>query len=62
MKKCPLCKGKGELSEPLRFGHRVIDNSVMAKLLRKEGYSLREIMRFLQYNSPNSVAKLLKKK
>lgn len=55
---CPICKGRGEITPPRRKG--TPDNRVMAGLLRKEGYSIREIMRFLNYKSPRSVQELLK--
>lgn len=60
--KCPICKGSGKLPET--YDHRklrVLDKKIMAKLLRKEGYSIREIMRFLEYKSTRSVSDLLKK-
>ncbi len=56
--KCPICKGKGELEKPK---HQEVNNKIMANLLYKEGYSMRQIMRFLDYKSPDSVLKLLKK-
>lgn len=56
--KCPICKGKGELAKS--WGNKP-DNRIMTKLLRKEGYSFREIMKFLNYKSPNSIRKLLNK-
>ena len=40
---------------------RRIDISIMAKLLREAGYSIREIGAFLGYSSPRSVQMLLKK-
>lgn len=53
---CPLCKGKGRLKAPRgKHGKRIINNSIMAKLLRDRGYSLREIGAFLGYKSPRSV-------
>lgn len=58
--KCPICKGSGHL--PKSYDHRklkVIDKKVMANLLRKEGYSIREIMRFLEYKSTRSVHRLV---
>ena len=59
--KCPICKGKGELAEPhSKWVGKVADKKVMARLLRKEGYSIRQIMRFLGYKSPESVQSLLK--
>jgi hypothetical protein len=59
--KCPICKGTGELKEPhARWVGKVADKKVMAILLRKEGYSIRQIMKFLEYKSPESVQSLLK--
>jgi hypothetical protein len=61
--KCPLCKGQGNLPKPKgKHGRRIIDNTIMAKLLRKEGYSLREIGAFLGYKSPRSVELCLARK
>lgn len=60
MSKCPVCKGKGLISVPARRG--TPDNGVMAMLLRDAGYSVREIMRFLNYKSPRSIQVLLKEK
>lgn len=57
--KCPVCKGKGRLLGP---SHQAVSNGVAARLLRDEGYSIREIMRFLGYKSPRSVAILLETK
>lgn len=59
---CPICNGSGNLPET--YSHRklrLIDKKVMANLLRDKGYSIREIMRFLQYKSPRSVHELVKK-
>ncbi len=58
--KCPICKGTGNLPES--YSHKklkTIDKKVMAKLLSKEGYSIRQIMRFLEYKSPRSVHLIL---
>lgn len=62
--KCPICKGKGKVPAPGsyrqgKFQH--IDAVTVAKLLRKAGYSLREIGAYLGYPSPRSVQLLLKK-
>lgn len=60
---CPICKGKGALPEPMNANEtNEITNKVAAHLLREEGYSIREIMRFLGYKSPRSVAILLEQK
>ena len=60
--KCPICKGKGKLEEPTahKWG-KVIDKKIMCRLLRKAGYSYRQIMRFLDLKSPRSIAQYLKK-
>ena len=61
--KCPICKGKGELPKPRgKHGKRIIDNAIMANLLRDAGYSLREIGGFLGYKSPRSVQLCLERK
>lgn len=36
-----------------------VDKKIMAKLLRKDGYSLRQIGKFLGYGSPRSVQLLI---
>jgi hypothetical protein len=58
---CPVCKGSGELIAP-HTRHKTIDNTIMAKLLRDAGYSYRDIMKFLGYKSPRSVALCLQRK
>jgi len=62
---CPVCKGTGQLPHP-KLGLRTDEGagvalSIMAKALREQKYSLREIGKFLGYNSPRSVQMLLKK-
>jgi hypothetical protein len=62
---CPVCKGTGQLPHP-KLGLRTDEGagvalSIMAKALREQKYSLREIGKFLGYNSPRSVQNLLKK-
>ena len=59
--KCPICKGKGKLEEPVTSEwRRVITKKIMCRLLRKEGYSYRQIMRFLDLKSPRSIQQYLK--
>ena len=58
MIECPLCKGKGELNSPRDLGE-VDEKRHVAKLLREQGHSFREIMRHLGYNSPSAVQYLL---
>jgi len=57
MIECPICKGKGKIENPF---HRYIVKRIMAKMLRKQGYSYRQIMRFLGYKSPRSIQVMLK--
>lgn len=54
---CPICKGSGKLANPK---HIKIDMKKVCKILKKEGYSIRQIMLILKYKSPNSVQVLLK--
>lgn len=77
MIKCPVCKGDGEIDlsslrkrmgikgavkvETSKKQQRVQMNTIMAKLLRQEGYSFREIAKFLGYASPRSVQMCLKR-
>ena len=56
--KCPICKGTGKIEKPF---HSYITKRIMARLLKKEGYSIRQIMKFLDYKSPQSIQGLLKK-
>ena len=56
---CTICKGFGLLEEPFH-SDRVVNNKIMARLLYKDGYSQRQIMKFLGYKSVASVTHLLK--
>jgi hypothetical protein len=54
--KCPVCKGKGELPEPRKVARdRTRERYEMAKVLRANGYSIRQIADFLGWKSPRSV-------
>lgn len=56
---CPICKGSGQLHEPnIR---KNIDRTHIIHILRKEGYSIRQIASLVNLRSPNSVAYILKK-
>lgn len=55
LRMCPICKGAGQVPAPLKR-NRIIENTVVAQLLHREGYSQRDIMRFLGYKSPRSVS------
>jgi murein L,D-transpeptidase YcbB/YkuD len=60
--KCPVCNGNAVLPKPIRNApRRTIQKTIMAKLLRDAGYTMREIMEFLEYKSPRSVALCLKR-
>ena len=63
MRKCPVCGGSGKTVKPRgERKSKVADNAVMAKLLHKEGYSLREIQRYLGYKSSRSAKLLIDRK
>jgi len=54
--KCPVCKGKGSLPEPRKIERdRTHERREMAKVLRANGYSIRQIADFLGWKSPRSV-------
>lgn len=59
--KCPICKGKSEIEAPHLQQKMMRQKQDFVKILRKEGYSIREIMKVLGYKSPRSVAVLLEK-
>jgi transposase len=55
--KCPVCKGNGHLPEPRKIERdRTQERYAMAKVLRANGYSIRQIADFLGYKSPRSVS------
>ena len=57
--KCILCKGTGEIIEPNGKKKNMELKKKAAKLLRIENYSIREIMKIMNYKSPKSVQDLL---
>ena len=58
--KCPVCKGKGCLPEPRKIERdRASEKKAMAKTLRANGYSIRQIADFLGWKSPRSAAMAL---
>ncbi len=57
MIKCPACKGKGELINPK---HIKIDLKKVVRILKDNGYSIRQIALILGYKSHGSVQNLLK--
>lgn len=58
---CPICKGEGALKSPkIKVGEvEMKENATI--LLRKHGFSYREIMRLVGYKSVGSIQKILKK-
>lgn len=60
--KCPICKGKGEIkSNKLSRMSFIERRREMAKILRKNGFSVREIARMVGYGSTRSVIMATKK-
>lgn len=59
--KCPYCSGSGEI-EPPEFKNKLLEEKKLAaQTLRSQGYSIREIMRIMNYKSPRSVHILIHK-
>lgn len=59
---CPICKGSGKLEDPHKMQVDQVEvNAAMAKKLREKGFSIRQIMRALNYKSTHSITELLKK-
>lgn len=62
---CPICsKGEIEVPKSLQRDKRKISKDAIGKrmcvqLLHIEGYSVREIMKMLNYKSPSSVHKII---
>lgn len=52
---CPICH-TGEIENPKKKDG--IKKVIL--ILRKEGYSVRQIAKFLNFKSPNSIQRLLK--
>lgn len=65
--KCPLCHGSGIIDQPLEKRRetkrlKVLRTPEMAKILRRKGHSIREIMKMMEYKSTVSVQLLLNKR
>ncbi len=58
---CPVCKGKGFLVKPKKQSDIKLKIQA-ASILRKNKYSIREIMALLGYKSPRSVQYILNRK
>jgi|GEM_PF-3081267 len=60
--KCPICKGKGTIDIPNKLNpyfNIQVDAKYIAKSLRAEKYSYREIARIMGYNNPQSIKNLI---
>lgn len=57
MKTCPLCEGKGKVID--KMPKKIMIKKI--KKMRELGFSIREIMRVLNYKSPRSIQVLLTK-
>lgn len=63
-KKCPICKGSGAIKLPnsLNPSFKIeLDAQYIAKTLRAEKYSYREIARLMGYKNPQSIKHLIEK-
>lgn len=58
---CPICGGNGILEKPKFKQKKMKQKEELAKRLRKHGYSIREIMRLMNYKSPRCIQMLLEK-
>lgn len=59
--KCPVC-GVGEIKAPKETIKKQRERAikrVVVKALHKEGFSIREIMRFVNYKSTRSILKII---
>lgn len=62
---CPICKGQGVLPIPNKLNENFrieVDAVFVAKNLRVNGYSYREIAKLMGYNNPQSIKHLIEKK
>lgn len=59
-----MCQGSGKISlqQPHLKGKVMESKQLAAKTLQQQGYSIREIMKALNYKSPRSVQNLLQEK
>lgn len=58
---CPVCHGRRKIRVPFRLRGKLDTNSkrAIAKILRKNSFSIREIGKFLNVKSPAAVQFLL---
>ena len=59
--KCPICQGSGKINKAVTARETIELKIKAAKLLKKEGFSIRAIMQFMNYKSPRAVQYLLEK-
>lgn len=57
---CPICNGTGKIDKPAMI-NQMQQKINVAKLLRDNGYSIRQIMNLMGYKSTRSVTNLLEK-
>lgn len=58
--KCPICRGAGHIAEPhVNTIASVLKKKRLAKILRKNGYSLRQIQHMIGWKSVRSVTEAL---
>jgi transposase len=57
---CPICKGSGTLNAPTFKQKALQEKRKTAISLKKQGYSIREIMKIMGYKSPRSIQTLIK--
>lgn len=58
-KTCPICHGTGSIENPHGKGKNMEFKIHVAKTLKEQGFSIREIMKVMGYKSPRSVQDLL---
>lgn len=59
--KCPICEGAGTLKKPKLNVSEIELKENATIILKKAGFSYREIMRLVGYKSPRSIQNILKK-
>ncbi len=56
---CPTCHGTGNIKAPNLHGKNMDLKKSVARKLKVDGYSIREIMLIMGYKSPRSIQDLL---
>lgn len=60
---CPVCKGAGVFELPKKIKESDYEiKKFLVKYMHQKGYSIRQIMRGLNYKSPQSVSKIINNK